>query len=392
MNLPPSAAPTAGLLLLALSIAPALAQEPAANAPDPSACTSITIDAERLRCYDDAVGRVAPTPEQADARAEQARRVAAELDQAKVEQRRDLPTSDRARLALSDLFRSEGGSEIDAYIADAGKGGLLDRRWELARSSKLGTFNFRGYKPIYLLPAFWSSDPNDRPTPSGGGDEQDIADGVAVDATEAKFQLSFKTKALENILGDNGDLWLGYTQSSRWQVYNGDASRPFRETNYEPEALLVFRTGYSLGDWRGRMAGIGINHQSNGRGDPYSRSWNRVIGVVGFDRGDWALTLRPWWRIGGDGDDDNPGIEDYIGRGDMTLVHVRDGHEFSLMARHSLRTGEDSRGAMRFTWAFPLGDNIRGHLQVFDGYGESLIDYDHRSTHIGLGVSLLEWF
>ncbi len=76
----------------------------------------------------------------------------------------------------------------------------------------------------------------------------------------------------------------------------------------------------------------------------------------------------------------------------MTLVHVRGGHEFSLMARHSLRTGEDSRGALRFTWAFPLGDNIRGHLQVFDGYGESLIDYDHRSTHVGLGVSLLEWF
>ena len=392
MNPPSATLPCAGALLLALAALPALAQEPPDTAPDPSACTSVTIDAERLRCYDDALGRVAPSPEQADAMAEQARQLAAELDEAKVEARRDLPTRDRARLALSDLFRSEGGSEIDAYIADAGKGGLLDRRWELARSSKLGTFNFRGYKPVYLLPVFWSADPNDRPSPSGGGDEQGNVEGVSLDDIEAKFQLSFKTKALENILGDNGDLWLGYTQSSRWQVFNHEASRPFRETNYEPEAMLVFRTGYSIGDWRGRMWGIGINHESNGRGDPYSRSWNRVVGMVGFDRGDWALTVRPWWRISEDGEDDNPGIEDYIGRGDMTLVHVRGGHEFSLMARHSLRTGEDSRGALRFTWAFPLGDNLRGHLQVFDGYGESLIDYDHRSTHVGLGVSLLEWF
>src|SRR5690606_37457459 len=177
-----------------------------------------------------------------------------------------------------------------------------------------------------------------------------------------------------------------------WQVFNSAASRPFRETNYEPEAMLVFRTGWSLGGWRGRMLGLGINHESNGRGDPYSRSWNRVVGMVGLDREDWALTVRPWWRISESGEDDNPGIENYIGRADATLVHVRDGHEFSLMTRHSLRSGEDSRGALRFTWAFPISGTLRGHLQVFDGYGESLIDYNHRTTHIGLGVSLLEGF
>ena len=70
------------------------------------------------------------------------------------------------------------------------------------------------------------------------------------------------------------------------------------------------------------MAGIGINHQSNGRSDPLSRSWNRVI--VQRRPGPRQLGADRCARGGAvdDGnDDDNPDIEDYIGRGDATLVH-----------------------------------------------------------------------
>jgi phospholipase A1 len=242
---------------------------------------------------------------------------------------------------------------------------------------------------VYLLPAFWSSGPNEHPASSSPGVP---AVAQALDPVEAKFQISFKTKAIENLFGDNGDVWMGYTQSSHWQVYNSDNSRPFRETNYEPEVLLVFRNNYSIGGWHGRLLGVGINHQSNGRADPLSRSWNRVMLNVGLDRDDWAVVMRPWWRISDGNADENPGIEDYLGRGDITLVHRRGGNEFALMARHSLRGGERSRGALQFDWGFPINRTLRGHLQVFDGYGESLIDYNHRATYVGLGISLLEWY
>ena len=378
--------PIAAALLLAVT--PAYGQDAAPATVE--ACTSIEIDATRLACYDAAIKRQGTSASQADAEAADAREFKQAVAEYKKLDRKSLPAGERARRVVSDLFGAEhGAASLDASIANAGKGGLLDSRWELAKDSKLGTFNFRAYKPVYLLPAFWNSDPNEQPTSSNPDMEPQTG---SLSDVEAKFQLSFKTKAVENLFGDNGDIWMGYTQTSRWQVYNSENSRPFRETNYEPEVMLVFRNGYSLGDWRGRMLGIGINHQSNGRADPLSRSWNRVVVNVGLDRDNWALMLRPWWRISDGDEDENPGIENYMGRGDATLVYTRGGHEFSLMARHSLRGGEDSHGAVRLDWGFPLTRTLRGHLQVFDGYGESLIDYDHRATYIGLGVSLLEWF
>ncbi|ASR44586.1 phospholipase [Xanthomonas citri pv. mangiferaeindicae] len=364
----------------------ALAQAPSVAPSAPAsleACLAVEQDAQRLACYDAFAGRQAPPTPQADVTAERAR-----------ELRRDpaaLAEVLSAESASRNLYARDTTRGLEDAIANAGQGSLLDSRWELAKDSKLGIFNLRAYKPLYLLPVFWTSDVNR--TPSSPNPANTVTDPIALDSTEAKFQISFKTKAVENLFGNNGDIWMGYTQSSRWQVYNSEASRPFRETNYEPEILMVFRNNYGLpGGWRGRMTGIGINHQSNGRGDPLSRSWNRVMFNFGFDRQNWALTARPWIVLGEGSDSDNPDIADYMGRGDLTLSHVRDGHQFTLMARHSLRGGDRSHGALQFDWGFPIHRNFRGHLQVFDGYGESLIDYNHKATYVGLGISLMDWF
>lgn len=373
----------------ALAVLPLTTTDVAAQArPDPAsieACKAIGIDARRLACYDAATERESDATAAADAAADEAqerRRAASEAEAA------GLTRSQRARRQISEIFRSEPG---DDAIANAGRGSLLDSRWELARNSKLGRFNLRAYKPVYLLPALWTNRTND--TPSSPNPANTITTPIDIDNLEAKFQLSFKTKVVENLFGDNGDLWMGYTQSSRWQVYNSGQSRPFRETDYEPEAMLVFRTNYSLGGWKGRMAGVGLVHQSNGRADPLSRSWNRVVFNIGLDREHWAVNFRPWLRINESArNDNNPDIQDYVGRGDMTIVHVAGDHQLSLMARHSLRGGDRSHGALQFDWAFPIDNRLRGHLQVFDGYGESLIDYNHRALYIGIGVSLLEWY
>jgi len=266
----------------------------------------------------------------------------------------------------------------------------LDLRWELSDDAKLGSFNLRAYKPVYLMPALWSNRRN--PTPGSPNPDNQVEDPLDLQPIEAKFQLSLKTKVAQGLFFGEGDLWFGYTQSSRWQVFNSRTSRPFRETIYEPEAMLVFDGRLELPGWDLRMLSLGLNHQSNGRSLPFSRSWNRVMAQIALERDDWMLLLRPWWRISESAeDDDNPDIADFLGRGDLTLVHRRGEHEFALMARRSLRSGERSRGAVQFDWSFPLSRSLRGHVQVFDGYGESLIDYNQHSTAFGLGVSFFEW-
>src|SRR3546814_5119688 len=102
------------------------------------------------------------------------------------------------------------------------------------------------------------------------------------------------------------------------------------------------------------MAAVGINHQSNGRADPLSRSWNRVMFNVGLDRENWAVMFRPWIRISDGNDYDNPDIDDYMRRGDVTIVHTIGGHELSLVLRHSL-TGRDlSDDAVGPACCFPI--------------------------------------
>ncbi len=393
---------TPACLLLTLLLLAAL---PARAQPSDAAqnCATISQDIERLACYD-AFYRLRPEDTRAAdeaARAaalalaaRQAAEAAAEAARAPEEHSGTLQRRIRRWFAPGEPSDSSELVPLDdpaATLANAGRGSLLDSRWELARDSKFGVFNLRVYKPIYALPLFWASRPN--PLPHSSNPNNSVTEAAHTQPIEGKFQLSFKTKIVENIFGDNGDLWGAYTQTSRWQMFNSIESRPFRETNYEPELMLMFRNRYHLGGWNGRMAGIGINHQSNGQGDPHSRSWNRIVGTIGLDRDRWALVVRPWWRIPeGSREDNNPDIEDYIGRGDAMLVYHYGHHELAAIARHSLRGGERSHGSLRLDWGFPLDGPLRGHVQLFSGYGESLIDYNHRSTYVGLGISLTEWF
>ena len=131
---------------------------------------------------------------------------------------------------------------------------------------------------------------------------------------EVKFQLSLAFPIIRGIAGDNSVLGMSYTQRSWWQAFNRSASSPFRETNYEPQLFVGWATDYQWGDWTLRDIETGFNHQSNGRSDPTSRSWNRVYARLMAQNGNFQAQIKPWYRIPeSSSKDDNPDITKYMG-------------------------------------------------------------------------------
>jgi len=239
------------------------------------------------------------------------------------------------------------------------------------------------HRQNYFLVINYNSDPN-----------REIYKNTGQDAPknyEAKFQISFKVRTWKKMFGDNGDLFIAYTQRSVWQLYDQALSSPFRDTNFEPEVFVKFNTDFKLGGLKNRVITIGLNHQSNGESALLSRSWNRIYAAFVAERGNFALIMKPWYRIPEkEENDDNPNIEKYLGYGELIAAYNKKGHVFSLMFRNNLRTNEN-KGAVELGWSYPFTSKVRGYVQYFNGYGESLIDYNNSVNRIGFGVMLNDW-
>ena len=271
---------------------------------------------------------------------------------------------------------------------------LLNRRTAEAQAAT----NRRALVPHqrnFLLPATYAVDPNEKPIPPAFTSffpDEDL------DNIEMKFQLSFKYQFARDVFMNDDQLHVGFTSLSFWQAYNSDVSAPFRETNYEPEVFWTAPVEWEPLGLDASEISVGFSHQSNGQAGTLSRSWNRVYANITFEAGNFVFGFKPWYRIREDkknspleaDGDDNPDIEKYLGHFEFQSTYRRQEHEVAILVRNNLRS--ENLGALQLDWTFPIWRGLKGHVQYFNGYGESLIDYNQRVERLGFGLLLTDLY
>ena len=388
---------------LALLLAPAAAMAqtapgtPASTASTASAndaawrrCAALSGDSTaRLACFDAWAGQQAWQAPAASASASAAASPVAYANAPATPVDTTLPAT-----RIIEVARTEGCR--DPQYSD------LSRFWELESGSDCGTFSFRGYRPI-TVSVVASDSVNRQPTSPSPG--HSATESTPYRTTENRIQLSVRTKLAQGLLTQGhptlkDSVWFGYSQQSYWQLFTPQISRPFRATDHEPEVMYVYPTTAQLPfGWRWRYSGVGLVHQSNGQSEPLSRSWNRVYLMSGMELDNrWSVNAKLWKRLSESADsDDNPGISDYVGRGELA-VFWNANKDNTLGATFRSALSSSGRGSVRLEWMQTLGSglwgsksNLRLHTALFSGYGDSMIDYNRKRTVFSLGLSLVDF-
>ncbi|MGF6147521.1 Putative phospholipase A1 precursor [Kingella potus] len=359
---------------------------PAAHAADDAAlqCALLQENALRLACYDKIFAAQFPPVQKVG------------MPQPAAKPQPDIVGSVRESIQLREpvlVEHKDGVVSPTEELAEAAAAYTpLSRMYDLDANRPGGILTVREHQPMYLMPAWYNSSPNRTPSsPTRGTTTQERF--TDQQRTETKMQVSFKSKVAEDLFKSRADLWFGYTQKSDWQIYNqGNRSAPFRNTDYEPEIFITqpVRSHLPFGG-RLRMIGAGFAHQSNGQSRPESRSWNKIYAMAGMEWGRLTVIPRVWTRVFDEKGDknDNPDLADYIGYGDLKLHYrLTDKQNLSATLRYNPRTGY---GAAEAAYTFPIKGKLQGIVRGFHGYGDSLIDYNHKQNGIGFGLMFQGW-
>ncbi len=233
------------------------------------------------------------------------------------------------------------------------------------------------FKPTYILPFYYTGSPYQAIY------EGNTPDNQRVMKSEFKGQISLQVPVWRNIFNKRLSLNVAYTEMSYWQFYA--KSQYFRETNYEPE---LFLSSNFHQNW---LANFGVVHQSNGRGGDLERSWNRAYTDIQFSGVNWLVSIKPWVLIfkGSSSDLHNPDIARYLGHERILFVYkLPKDIELSFNVRNLERSKYTT---LTSALSFPIFGKLSGYVQFFSGYGQSLIEYDHHTNSIGVGIALHNW-
>jgi phospholipase A1 len=233
----------------------------------------------------------------------------------------------------------------------------------LAAESEAEDAGIDPYRPTYFMLQYGTPDPRD---------DRELY---------AKFQ--FGTK--QPLAGDY--LFFAYTYRALWSITAESA--PFKDSSHNPEIFVDIDNKGTA-----KIGQIGVEHESNGKGGEDSRSWNRIYWeprlvyrrkegkMLGFDT--FTLHIKGWVKLREELSD-NPDILDYYGNGELTAKFYSEENQLALKGRKGLKK---DYGNIQVEFMRRITDNLCLYAQLWNGYGESLLDYNKRSTRYGVGLAL----
>lgn len=217
------------------------------------------------------------------------------------------------------------------------------------------------------------------------------------DGADARFQLSLKYRLHSPKDPAQPGFWdnfyLGYTQTSLWDLHSD--SIPFIDTTYNPSLFWNKDALWQTPDQKWFIGlNAGLEHRSNGKEGDDSRSLNDFYIQPAFNyRLDGGSTLSFMPRVKAYVETDRDmHYPDYLGYVDWKVRWAQDN---GLSVTGLYRQGSAGRSATQVDVAWPLRRtflNLNGYLylQVFQGYGETLLGYNEKSSpQVRLGIALV---
>jgi phospholipase A1 len=120
----------------------------------------------------------------------------------------------------------------------------------------------------------------------------------------------------------------------------------------------------------------------------YERSWNRVSVFAFLFYKNLITEFETWYRFN-DKTDYNPDLSDYLGYAKVKFTLPYEAHLFKLTLRSNFI---HKKGAVEFSYSYPLPlrdeNDLFLYIKTFNGYGESLIDYNHNVNKISIGLCI----
>ena len=201
--------------------------------------------------------------------------------------------------------------------------------------------------------------------------------------SDVKFQISFQQRLTKSVLPGHTYLYLFYTQKAMWNIF--ERSLPFHDLNFNP-GVGISRYIILKNQLIGKVTMM-VEHESNGRDGTASRSWNKISWAGEAYISPYLMAHAKFWIPIIDGQY-NKDILKYMGISQAGFQAKSADDKWVLDMTLVKRKGWN----LNFNTIVQLGYRINHisnqfiMLQYYNGYGESMLDYNQYHSRIRIGL------